>query len=500
MRFCFAFAALLSSFSIAAHAEDISEKDLRAHIEILASDDFGGRKPGTEGENKTVQYIATEWKQAGLVPATGSSSWYSPVALVDRTPLRQTVSFTRFSGKHEKAIRIDEDQIILRSAMQSGKVINAPIVHVGYGNQSAEELRKSVSTKLAFMFLRSPPGVEDFPSYRERKAEVLAAGAWGVITISGRETRFNRLARRYRRANTSLDGEGQHGDLEGILSTAAANKLLRKVGIDYKQLAEDATTDNFRPLETGVYADLSVDTRVRPYQSHNVIGKIAGGKPGTGAVLFLGHWDHLGECRSEPAVDRICNGAVDNASGIALLTEAAKRLVRAGADRDIYFLATTAEESGLLGARAFAEDPSFALSDLVVVFNADTVALAPEGKLIAVVGRGETDLDADIEKVAEAEGREIDKTDKVDAFLKRQDGYVFLKKDIPAFMITSAFADQERLDSYLSDRYHDVSDELDEELLLGGAAADANFHVALGLYFGSIETFPAKVTPISSGE
>ncbi len=500
MRFCFTVAAVFCSFSIAAQAEDISETDLRAHIEILASDDFGGRKPGTEGENKTLQYIATEWMQAGLVPATGSSSWYAPVALVDRTPLQQTVSFTRFKGEREKTIRIDEEQIILRSAMQSGRSTNVPIVHVGYGNQSADVLAEAVSTKLVFMFLRSPTGAEGFPSYRERKAKIIAAGAWGVISIASSETRFNRLARRYRGTSTSLDSEGQHAGLEGIMSKAVANKLLRKVGIDYEQLAKDASSEDFAPVETGVYADLSAETRVRSYQSHNVIGKIAGRKPGSGAVLFMGHWDHLGECRRAPDADRICNGAVDNASGIALLTEVAKRLVRAQPDRDIYFLATTAEESGLLGARAFVESPGVPLDDLVAVFNADTVALAPDGKLIAVVGRGETDLDPDIEKVAEAENREIDKTDKANVFLKRQDGYVFLEKDIPAFMITSAFSDQERLDSYLNSRYHDVRDELDEELLLGGAADDANFHVALGRYFGSTDSFPSKPSPISAGE
>ncbi len=492
MRFCFTVAALISSFSMTAHAEDISETDLRAHIEILASDDFGGRKPGTEGENKTLQYIATQWQQAGLVPAAGSSSWYAPVALVDRTPLKQTVRFTRFKGEREKIIRIDDDQVILRSAMQSGRSTNVPIVHVGYGNQSADALAEAVSTKLAFIFVGSPIGAEDFPSYRERKAKVLAAGAWGVVSIAGSEARYARLARRFRRASTNIDAEGYHAGMEGIITKAAAEKLLRKAGIDYKQLAKDAASGAFSPLETGVYADLTSSTRVRSYQSHNVIGKIPGRKPGNGSVLFLGHWDHLGECRREPAVDRICNGAVDNASGISLLIETARRLVRDRPDRDIYFLATTAEESGLLGARAFAADPSFPLEDLVAVFNVDTVALAPDGKLLAVVGRGKTDLDEDLEKVAAAEDREIDKTDKANAFLKRQDGYVFLEKDIPAFMITSAFSDQERLDSFLTGRYHGVDDEVDETLLLGGAADDANFHVALGRYFGSVDTYPLK--------
>lgn len=482
------------------HAETISETDLREHIEILASDDFGGRKPGTEGENKTVRYIATEWKKAGLEPATGSPSWYAPVGLVDRTPLKQTVTFTRSSGtgpngQREKIIKIDEGQVLLRGVMQFGAIADAQIVHAGYAVASAEELEKSVSGKLAMLFLQSSDKSKELPGYQERKANLIAAGASGVITIIRSKSRFYSSARRFRGASTSLDGREFHAPVEGLISGKAADKLLRKAGVDLKQLAKDVEEDGFLPRETGIQADISLETRVRAYQSHNVVGKIAGRKPESGAVLFLGHWDHLGECRQEPAVDRICNGAVDNASGIALLIETAKRLVKSQPDRDIYFLATTAEESGLLGAKAFAADAGFPLDRLVAVFNADTIALSETGERIAVVGRGETDLDEDIEKVAAAEDREIDKTDTANAFLKRQDGYVFLEKDIPAFMITSAFSDQERLDSYLSGRYHDVSDELDEQLLLGGAAADANFHVALGRYFASVDSFPSKTTP-----
>ncbi len=195
-----------------------------------------------------------------------------------------------------------------------------------------------------------------------------------------------------------------------------------------------------------------------------------------------------------PAKDLICNGAIDNASGLAVLIETAKRLAGAELERDIYFLATTAEEKGLLGTYAFAEKPPFRLERLVAAFNLDSVALAEEGRTIAIIGYGETGLDGDIEKVAARESRVIDQSANPNSFLRRQDAYVLLKRGIPAFLISSAFADEVRLNAFIDGAYHDVHDELNEDLLLGGARDDANFHVALGRYFGSTMTYPEKAT------
>ena len=478
-------------------AQPISEADLFGHIEILASDAFEGRKPGTTGENKTVNYIATQWAMAGLQPAAAKASWYAPVALVERIPRASHISFS--ADNRGRGVTLHQEEIILRSMDRSFQQSNIPVVFAGYGDSEQGRDTASVSGKLVLLPSHPPEGGDDEPSFQILKRAFARDGAIGVIAIAEDPERWSRLQRSYQRGSTALAGPENHAAMEGLISFDQFNRLAKQAGLDPDSLLDGS--DAVSIVDLGLRADATVETQIMPYTSHNVIGKIPGNNPESGALLFIGHWDHFGECRTEdplePDRDRICNGAVDNASGISLLIETAKRLSGEDQDRDIYFLATTAEEKGLLGARAFVEHPVLALDNLVAVFNADTVALSDDGKNIAVIGLGQSPLDPAIENVAEQEGRVIDRSGKPDAFLRRQDGYVFLERGVPAYMITSAFADEDRLQAYLNGSYHDVSDEVNDSLTLTGAASDANFHVALGRYFSSTETYPGIAT---SGE
>jgi len=480
-------------FCAAARAEVISEADLLRHIEILASDGFEGRKPGTVGENKTVNYIATQWAFAGLRPAGEKGSWYAPVALVERRP----VSFRMDISSRRRTVAMAQDGIILRGRSRAFRQSNMPIIFAGFAGTEPGD--RSVAGKLVLLPRMPSDESDEMPGFRNRKRQLIEDGAVGVITIIEDQERWPRFRRFFHRAATVLAGPEDHAALEGLISFDQFAALVRQSGLDAETLL--AGKDAISVIDLELDAEARVDTRVRRYMSHNVIGKIPGADPNRGAILFMGHWDHFGICRVEdplqPDKDRICNGAVDNASGISLLIEAAKRLSGEDHDRDIYFLATTAEEKGLLGARAFVRDPPVALENLIAVFNADTVALSGSGQTIAVIGMGEAGPDADIEAVAAQQGRKIDRSGKADGYLGRQDGYIFLERDIPAYMITSAFADEERLKAYIDGPYHDVSDEVNDSLLLTGAAADANFHVALGRYFASTTTYPGKAT---SGE
>ena len=218
---------------------------------------------------------------------------------------------------------------------------------------------------------------------------------------------------------------------------------------------------------------------------------MTGGQPASGTVLLTGHWDHLGLCRPVGAPDRICNGAVDNASGIAVLL-ATGRALGAGArpDRNIEIVATTAEEDGLLGASYFTAHPPLPLNSIIAAFNVDTVAIAPRGASVAIVGRGTTPaLDAVVDATAVALGRQVDSSTAANAFIRRQDGWALVQAGVPAVMAGGSFADEALLDHFMEGAYHGPDDEMNPSLNLGGAADDADLHIALARRLGSVRGF-----------
>jgi hypothetical protein len=497
MAIALAGAALLAS---AAHANSIGEDDLRSHIEILASDDFEGREPGTEGERKTVAYITAQWEKAGLTPGATSGSWADMVTLARRGPDTAEV---KFHARGEK-LRFADDEIVLvgKDADYAGEKL--PLWFAGYGVNTQGEAAKEVAGKAVFFLADRPSfGDEAMKSLTARRRALVAAGAEAVIAIGGEQTDYP-LIRRILMAQpiTSVAREVR-APLEGVVGAQFAVAMVTAAGGDWDTLRKSANAPDFAGKSLGISGDFTVKSNVKLFDSPNVIGKIAGKKPGSGAILYMGHWDHLGLCRPEGEADRICNGAVDNASGIAVMTEVARQLAKNRHDRDIYFVATTAEESGLYGAYAFAENPPMPLNQIVVALNIDTIAIAPKGAKVAIIGRGTTKLDPVIEGIARKAKRKIESSTDANAFLKRQDGWALTQKGVPALMVGGSFADLKLMDMFLSDDYHGPDDELTAETELGGAAEDANLHVALGKHFANAKKQPmekpAEKTPDKTG-
>ena len=215
------------------------------------------------------------------------------------------------------------------------------------------------------------------------------------------------------------------------------------------------------------------------FTAHNIVAKVPGHVPDGRVVVVMAHYDHLGLCAPEGSADRVCNGAVDNASGVAAVIAVADRVAKMRLDRDVWFVATSAEEWGLLGAKAFADSPPVPLGRIIAGFNLDTIATAPKGAPVAMVAAKGAPLEALVRVSAAAMGRPWDGDGEAAGFLERQDGWALAKRGVPMIMAGGSFSDLKRLQAFLGAAYHSPEDELCADTELGGAVEDANLHVEL---------------------
>lgn len=473
-----------ASAALAARRDKALETRLLRHIEVLASDEFEGREPGTEGEARTLRYLARQWFDIGLVSGTNEpgNEWFAPVFLVARTPASSSAQFMRRGRK----IDVAPEAVLLITSGKRSLVSDSPLLFVGRGTETAFS-RNDLAGRVAVLL---EAGIED----GERQDALLAAGASAVLTILDGDRTLDQIAARRKRSGYALANDSLGGDLEGFISTETMKILLAGTRTSLDDLRHEAEAQRFAPRLLGLTASLEATTRETTIRTHNLIGKLPGRRADVGAVLVVSHWDHFGICGEPSAEDRICNGAVDNASGLAALTEIARRLTRGRRlDRDVYFLATTAEELGLLGAHAFAENPPVPLDQFVAAFNIDSVALAPRRTPLAIVGKGLSGLDEQILLVAGQEKRRVvEDEEEIDDFVRRQDGWALLQHDIPAVMVTSTYGNPRLMRRFFETRYHRPDDDLSHRIELGGAAEDVAFHVALVRWFANLERVPQQ--------
>jgi Peptidase family M28 len=491
VRLLAAFALLLAALPAA--AEPVSTDALRRHIDILASDDFAGREPGTEGEKKAIAYIAGQMRAFGLEPAGPRNSWYQPLDVAVRRPGEQS-SVWQVRGNKRERIELSRDEIILLGRSSRETLARAPVVFAGHGavipEKGINQLAGADLKGAVVFILYDEPGIAGFPGYSERVEAVAAAGAAAVIGIVGPELPWPVVLRTYEMGSKRLAIHAPP-PLSGAISQSAAESLIRSAGGDLAALLA-APGPSFTAVPLRLRASFEVATAVETIQSNNVVGRVRGSGGGGESLLYLAHWDHLGECEPE-AADRICNGAVDNASGIAALLEIAHAFGRGSRPkRDVLFLATTAEEMGLLGAEYFAARPTVPLGSLVAAINMDTLAIAPKGEKVAVMGRGHAALDALIDSTVAEAGRALDGDDEADAFIERQDGWALARAGVPAIMVNGSFADMKKLGAFLGGPYHSTADNPGPGLVLDGAAEDTDLMIALGRKLADPAVFPAE--------
>lgn len=502
---------------------DLSLQTLQDVTKELSSDAYEGRAPGTAGEEKTVAYLIKQFEAAGLKPGN-NGSWTQDVPLVEITAKNATpLSFT--GGKTPVTLQYAKDYVAFTYRVQPRTEIkDSDVVFVGYGINAPEKgwndyAGLDVKGKTVVILVNDPDwqtaeakgefGGRAMTYYgrwtykyeeaaRQGAAAALivhdtepAAYGWNVVESSNTGTQY--LA-------DSKNGGADQTLANGWIQLGKAKELFASAGQDFDALREAAKQKGFKPVAlAGVKAGFAFDNAISRKMSRNVVGLLPGTKRPDEYVLYTGHWDHLGRCTPVNG-DDICNGAVDNATGVAGLVTLAQAYKQAGApDRSIVFLAVTAEESGLLGSQYYAANPVFPLAKTVGGVNMDALNDIGPTKDIVVVGRGKSELDAYLAKIAAAAGRVIvDEPTPEKGFYYRSDHFSFAKRGVPMFNFGSGDdlveggkeAGRKAAEDYEQHRYHAPSDEYAAIKNWGGMIADLQLYYAAGRMLAMTDAWP----------
>ncbi|WBX83939.1 M28 family peptidase [Sphingosinicella microcystinivorans] len=506
-RFSVPLLALLSLAACATGARAgpaVTPEGIAAHVTELASDAYEGREPGTAGEAKTLAYIEAAYGRIGLQPVSGDG-YRLPVPLLKSEAAggRISVGSVTLEGGETVAIRAP--------VAEARRAVMGDIVFAGYGISLPEQGRDDfagidLTGRIALVFAGLPDGTAE-PSEALRRqaaraaklANAARAGAAGVVIVYDLppEDDVWRGAHAHA-ARTVLQIEGQAAGqaevLYAVVGREAGTALARGLGADLPALKAEAAAAGFRPRLLGPGA-LSAENRLERFVSYNLAGALPGRKHPDEYIVYIAHWDHLGHCGT--GADTICNGAVDNASGVGGLIELAEAFAKGKRpDRSVLFLATTAEESGLLGGKHFAASGPVDADRMVAAFGLDTIAANGPSDDVVVLGQGLTSLDARLAAAAKAQGRRIVAMPDAQGFYARSDHFAFAEVGVPAVIATGIFAGS-GFGDYMGSHYHQPSDEVSLAIDYRGAAADMNLLLAVGQGLANSREWPAwtKLSP-----
>lgn len=465
-----------------------SPERLREHVATLASDQYEGRAPGTKGDTLTVRYVRNAFREAGLRSAGTRESWYQDVPLVGVTP-RGTAAV-----RGGAPFLPGRDVLIATVGSDTGRTIeNAEQLFVGHGIVTGDGKwddykGADVRGKVVVMLEGTPPGdawraagTQLAPGQKRRTA--MERGALAVVSLVA-EGSFERMRDVYLRELPLLDTAGT-APLTPLLVQVHPGAADRWLGEDDAPLRTAAAGAAFTPRVLPARVDIRYATARRRYLSPNVAGMIEGSDPMRRGetVVVTAHWDHLGR-DTTLAGDQIFNGALDNAAGVAQLLELA-RLLAAGPRpaRSVLFLATTAEEAGLLGAEWYVRHPLRPLEHTVAVINLD--AASPWGRTRDVISTGDglSSLDRVLAVAARLQGRRIAPDPWPEqGFYLRSDHYAFAKAGIPGLFASSgtdvigkpAGWGKQQVDEYLRTTYHRPSDAFQEDWDFTGISEDVD--------------------------
>jgi Zn-dependent M28 family amino/carboxypeptidase len=503
--------------------DEIRATDIAAHLQFLSDDLLEGRAPSTRGGELAAKYLAAQLAVLGYEPAADNGSYFQNVAIVESLV---NAAFTLAAGAGPPLKYLDE--VVAFSDVQEPRVMaSGEIVFVGHGIVAPEfnwndYAGADMRGKIALIMVNDPPAPPEEPqlfggraltyygrwTYKfEEAARQGAAGAilihtdesasypWQVVQSSWSGTQYSIPA---------VAGAPTLA-LKAWVTNGAAREIAKRAGKDLDALRKAAMARGARPVPLGIQASGTIVQTVQQRTSPNVIGVLRGTDRSQG-VVYTAHYDHLGirdpKPGESPGADRIYNGALDNASGVAGTLEMAQALARARIRprRSIYVLFTTAEEAGLLGSEYFADHPVLPAGAWAADINVDELNMAGPSRDIVLLGAERSSLGAIASQLAAERDRVIGPDpDPGAGHFFRSDHFPLAKVGIPAVSVSQPVdfigrdpAAQKKIqDDYETNRYHQPSDEIQPTWDYTGAVNDLRFLTELGWRIATITQMPA---------
>jgi Zn-dependent M28 family amino/carboxypeptidase len=463
------------------------------YVKVLAADDMEGRETGSAGLRKAQEYVVEQLKRAGLEPV-GSKAYYQPMQFVSRQIVERDSSLALVHNGQVEPLTLGDDAIF-STRVELAPSVEAPLIFAGYGLTIPELSYNDLADldlrdKVVVIFAGAPaevpgPLASHYQSAGERWKALRKAGAVGVITIlnpTAMDIPWSRISAN--RAHPSMALKGQEFDetsgqqLAVTFNPEKAQKLFEGSGHTLQELVDlvkDRKPLPRFPLTISVRARATVNKK--EVESANLVAQLPGSDPKlkNEYVVLSAHLDHLGV--GEPINgDRIYNGAMDNASGSAVLLDLIGSLKKSPKKlkRSLLFVFVTGEEKGLLGSRYFTAHPTVKPGSMIANINIDMFLPIVPLKVLTVYGLGESELGDMAREVAQQLSVQVqaDPEPQRNAFI-RSDQYNFIRHGVPALAMGVGFEkgspEQEIFKNWRTQRYHAPSDDLDQPVDLAAA-------------------------------
>ncbi len=507
----------------AADAEKrITPDALEGAIRFLSDDLLEGRAPASQGDRLARLYVATTFRSLGLEPGGTGGSWEQPFEMVgvDSKPPREW----GFESPLGRVVLRFRDDFIATNGLQAPRAAleGAEVVFVGYGIIAPEfawdDFKGADLRGKVLLILNNDPDWDPALFAGEKRlyygrwdykyetaAQRGAAGAIIVHTTPSAGYPWQVVQTSWTGEQFELPAAGEPRiAVQAWVTESSAASLAALGGHDLAKLRAAARSRDFRPVPLAVKTSLELPAALRRVETANVLGLLPGRDPRLSkeVLVFTAHHDHLGAGEPDTTGDRIYNGALDNAAGVAQLLAVARAFASLpeASRRSVLFMAVAAEEQGLLGSAYYAAHPTFPPGGIAAVVNFDGGNIWGRTRELALVGRGKSSLDAVAEAAAARQGRRIvDEAFPDRGHFYRSDQFSFAKIGVPGLYFDEGTEvlgkppgwGRQQQDAWVQAHYHQPSDQIGPAWNLEGMAEDARVAFIAGLAVAERDEMPS---------